>query len=81
MLVKKASGRKWTSKVGPERLPHPLLLTRFSHLEAGAARPRVATLPVGLYEKALPEPWSWDKRLTAAAAAGYDFVEISIDES
>ena len=59
----------------------PLLLKRFSHLEAGAARSRVATLPVGLYEKALPEPWSWDKRLTAAAAAGYDFVEISIDES
>ena len=42
---------------------------------------RFASLPVGLYEKALPESWSWDRRLALAAAAGYDFVEISIDES
>ena len=41
----------------------------------------VAEQPVGLYEKALPAPWSWDKRLAMAAEAGYDFVEISIDES
>jgi predicted hexulose-6-phosphate isomerase len=37
--------------------------------------------PVGLYEKALPAPWSWDRRLAAAAEAGYAFAEISIDES
>lgn len=37
--------------------------------------------PVGLYEKALPAPWPWEKRLTAAAEAGYAFMEISIDES
>ena len=37
--------------------------------------------PVGLYEKALPPEWSWEKRLTAAAQAGYDFVELSIDET
>lgn len=37
--------------------------------------------PVGLYEKALPASWSWDRRLAAAAEAGYSFVEISIDES
>jgi predicted hexulose-6-phosphate isomerase len=49
--------------------------------EIGAVMSFVATLPVGLYEKALPEPWSWDKRLAMAAEAGYDFVEISIDES
>ena len=36
---------------------------------------------VGLYEKGLPAAWSWDRRLAAAAQAGYDFVEISIDES
>jgi L-ribulose-5-phosphate 3-epimerase len=42
---------------------------------------RCAALPVGLYEKALPAAWSWDQRLALAAAAGYDFVEISIDES
>ena len=46
------------------------------------AEPRkVAVQPVGLYEKALPASWSWDKRLAMAAEAGYDFLEISIDES
>jgi predicted hexulose-6-phosphate isomerase len=36
---------------------------------------------VGLYEKALPGAWDWDRRLSAAAEAGYRFVEISIDET
>jgi L-ribulose-5-phosphate 3-epimerase len=39
------------------------------------------TLPVGLYEKALPVALAWEERLAAAGAAGYDFVEMSIDES
>jgi L-ribulose-5-phosphate 3-epimerase len=38
-------------------------------------------MPVGLYEKALPASLSWEERLDAAGRAGYDFVEISIDES
>lgn len=38
-------------------------------------------MPVGLYEKALPVALSWEERLAAAGRAGYDFVEISIDES
>jgi L-ribulose-5-phosphate 3-epimerase len=38
-------------------------------------------MPVGLYEKALPAALSWDERLAAAGQAGYDFIEISIDES
>jgi L-ribulose-5-phosphate 3-epimerase len=38
-------------------------------------------MPVGLYEKALPADMCWEDRLTAAGYAGYDFVEISIDES
>jgi len=37
-------------------------------------------MPVGLYEKALPDALSWEERLAAAGQAGYDFVEISIDE-
>jgi L-ribulose-5-phosphate 3-epimerase len=37
--------------------------------------------PVGLYEKALPAEWSWDRRLSATAEAGYDFAEISLDET
>ncbi len=38
-------------------------------------------MPVGLYEKALPAVLSWEERLAAAGRVGYDFVEISIDES
>lgn len=36
---------------------------------------------LGLYEKAFPAEWSWEERLCRAAAMGYDFLEISIDES
>ncbi len=36
---------------------------------------------LGLYEKALPSCLSWDERLATAKAAGYDFLEISIDET
>lgn len=39
------------------------------------------SVPIGLYEKALPADWTWEKRLEGAARAGYNFVEISIDES
>jgi L-ribulose-5-phosphate 3-epimerase len=35
----------------------------------------------GVYEKALPPDLDWPRRLAAAARAGYDFVEISLDES
>lgn len=38
-------------------------------------------IPVGLYEKALPAEWSWDRRLAAMAEAGYRYAEISIDET
>jgi len=41
----------------------------------------VFKMPIGLYEKALPAELSWEERLEAAGRAGYDFVEISIDES
>jgi L-ribulose-5-phosphate 3-epimerase len=37
--------------------------------------------PVGIYEKALPSDLSWSARLDFARAAGFDFVEISVDES
>lgn len=36
---------------------------------------------LGLYEKAMPKQLSWKEKLTAAKEAGYDFVEISIDET
>ena len=36
---------------------------------------------LGLYEKAMPAQLSWKEKLRAAGAAGYDYVEISIDET
>lgn len=36
---------------------------------------------IGLYEKALPSGWSWQERLDAVKELGFDFLEISIDES
>ncbi len=36
---------------------------------------------IGLYEKALPKHFSWEERLSAAKECGFDFVEISIDET
>lgn len=36
---------------------------------------------LGLYEKALPPDLSWKEKLLAAGEAGFDFLEISIDES
>lgn len=36
---------------------------------------------LGIYEKALPKHLSWYERLALAKACGYDFVEISIDET
>lgn len=38
-------------------------------------------LPIGIYEKALPFNLDWHARLALARTAGFDFVEISIDES
>ena len=35
---------------------------------------------IGLYEKAMPPSLSWEEKLRFAKSAGYDFVEISIDE-
>jgi L-ribulose-5-phosphate 3-epimerase len=41
----------------------------------------LAAIPLGLYEKALPASWSWSDRLRRAADAGYDFMEMSVDDS
>jgi L-ribulose-5-phosphate 3-epimerase len=37
--------------------------------------------PVGIYEKALPKDLTWPQRFVAAREAGYDFVEMSVDET
>lgn len=36
---------------------------------------------LGLYEKALPGGWSWPYRMCVAERAGFDYIEMSIDES
>lgn len=42
---------------------------------------RVKAYSLGLYEKAMPSSLSWREKLKAAKDAGYDYVEISIDET
>ena len=37
--------------------------------------------PIGIYEKALPSDMGWAGRFDAARSAGYDFLEISVDET
>lgn len=37
--------------------------------------------PLGIYEKALPPNLRWPERLALAKACGFDFVEMSIDET
>lgn len=36
---------------------------------------------IGLYEKAMPASMTWEEKLACAGECGYDFVEISIDET
>lgn len=36
---------------------------------------------LGLYEKAMPKELSWREKLSTAKAAGYDFIEMSVDET
>ena len=36
---------------------------------------------MGVYEKALPKKESWSKKIDIAKEAGYDFIEISVDET
>jgi L-ribulose-5-phosphate 3-epimerase len=50
-------------------------------METGCTMHLKLSRPIGIYEKALPADLSWEERLVHAAKAGYDYVEISIDES
>ncbi|MFN2143973.1 MAG: L-ribulose-5-phosphate 3-epimerase [Anaerolineales bacterium] len=42
---------------------------------------RLSALPFGLYEKALPQELGWEERLLQARSAGFDFLEMSIDDT
>ena len=37
--------------------------------------------PIGIYEKALPNDFAWEEKFRAARLAGFDYMEISVDES
>ncbi len=39
------------------------------------------SIPVGLYEKALPKDLSWKERLEITRQVGFDFLEMSIDDT
>ena len=36
---------------------------------------------LGVYEKAMPDTLTWEERLGAAGECGFDYAEISIDET
>lgn len=42
---------------------------------------RISHARIGLYEKGLPRELSWEARLAAARDAGFDYLELSIDEA
>ncbi len=42
---------------------------------------RMKKYSIGLYEKAMPKSMSWREKLECAKECGYDFVEISVDET
>ena len=35
--------------------------------------------PLGIYEKALPNDFTWLEKMQAAKQAGFDYIEISIE--
>lgn len=37
--------------------------------------------PIGIYEKAIPNSYSWEEKVKVAKSAGYEFIEMSVDES
>ncbi len=41
----------------------------------------LSSIPVGLYEKALPKHCSWEERLILTRQTGFDFLEMSIDDT
>ncbi len=36
---------------------------------------------IGLYEKALPNDMGWEQKIATTKELGFDFLEISVDES
>jgi len=51
------------------------------YFNEGQILQRINGCLLGIYEKALPADMSWDERMKTAKESGYDFIEISIDET
>jgi len=45
------------------------------------SEPKNEKIPLGIYEKALPDSFDWEEKLLSARDAGYSFMEFSIDET
>ena len=45
------------------------------------SEPNNEKIPLGIYEKALPDSFDWEEKLLSARDAGYSFMEFSIDET
>lgn len=59
-----------------------VLNTYFSISNAGACMHNFDhTFRLGLYEKAIPSTLAWEEKILSAKELGFDFIEISIDES
>ncbi len=54
---------------------------RFRELRSYSGVDKMKNYTLGLYEKAMPKELTWEEKFLAAKEAGYDFVEISIDET
>jgi L-ribulose-5-phosphate 3-epimerase len=77
--------------MGPGQLPaaRPLAEPESTGIDAHSLetmpapgwRPDLTCLSLGCYEKALPAALTWPERLRVAKGAGFDFVEISIDDT
>lgn len=63
------------------RAPARLTVSTVSNIVANGSLSSCASSRWGIYEKALPAGLTWDKMLDGVTAAGYQFLEISIDES
>ncbi len=57
------------------------LYDRFLCLFLQEVTHEMKTYAIGLYEKAMPKSMTWREKLLCAKECGYDFVEISIDET
>jgi hypothetical protein len=60
---------------------HPQQVPPFHAQIATSGESSMRKHPLGIYEKALPKDLTWPERLVLAKSCGFDFVEMSVDET